>query len=42
MSLAMAKQQLAKIFRLRGFLGNEIEASDLGKPLDELGDFVAE
>ena len=36
------QQQLAQILGLGGFLGNEVEAADLGQPVDQRADLGAE
>ena len=40
--LGHGEQQLAQIFGLGGFLGDQVEARDLGQPVDQRGDLVAE
>ena len=36
------KQQLAQVLRLLGFLGDEVELLQLGQPLDQRADIIAE
>ena len=40
--LGHGEQQLAQVFGLGRFLGDEVEPLDLGQPVDQLGDLVAE
>ncbi len=40
--LGHGEKELAQVFRLGGFLGDEVEPADLGQPFDQRADLLAE